>query len=69
MHAVAHKLPEFWADNESVWFAQTEAQFATKCITCSENKFYYCVAALGQADAAQVVDLIEYPPEELPNDL
>ena len=59
VHAVAIKLPEFWADNARVWFAQTEAQFATKGITCSETKFYYCVAALGRADAAQVVDLIE----------
>ena len=66
VHAVALKLPEFWADNAHVWFAQTEAQFATKGITCSETKFYYCVAALGHADAAQVVDLIEYPPDELP---
>ena len=32
------------------------------CLT----KFYYCVAALGHTDAAQVVDLIEYPPDELP---
>ena len=66
MHAVAPKLPEFWADNMCVWFAQTEAQFATKYITCSKTKFYYCVAALGSADAAQVVDLIEYPQDELP---
>ena len=28
LHAVALKLPEFWADNAHVWFAQTEAQFA-----------------------------------------
>ena len=41
VHAVALKLPEFWADNARVWFAQTEAQFATKGITCSKTKFYY----------------------------
>ena len=69
VNAVALKLPEFWADSAGVWFAQTEAQFAVRSRTCSLTKFYYCVAALGRADAAQVVDLIEYPPEELPNDL
>ena len=63
VHAVALKLPEFWADNACVWFAQTEAQFAVRNLTCSLTKFYYCVAALGHADAAQVVDLIEYPPD------
>ena len=62
VHAVA------WADNAHVWFSQTVAQFATKGITCSETKFYYCVAALGRADTAQVVDLIEYPPNDLPNE-
>ena len=66
VHAVALKLPNFWADNACVWFAQTEAQFATKDITCSKTKFYYCIAALGRADTAQVVDLIEYPPDQLP---
>ena len=66
VYAVALKLPEFWADNAGVWFAQTEAQFATRGITCSLTKFYYCFAALGHADVAQVVDLIKYPPDELP---
>ena len=66
VHAVALKLPEFWADNAHVWFTQTEAQFAVRSLTCSLIKFYYCIAALGRADAAQVVDLIEYPPDELP---
>ena len=65
VHALALKLPEFWADNAHVWFAQTEAQFATRGITCRETKFYFCVAALGRADAAHVVDLIEYPPDQL----
>ena len=66
VHAVALKLTEFWADNAHVWFAQTEAQFAVRNLTCSLTKFYYCVAAQGRAYVAQVVDLIEYPPDELP---
>ena len=56
VHAVALKLPEFWAGNARVWFAQTEAPFAIRNLTCSLTKFYYCVTALGRADTAQVVD-------------
>ena len=66
VHAVALKLPEFWADNARIWFAQTEAQFGVRNLTCSLTEFYYCVTALGHADTAQIVDLIEYPPNELP---
>ena len=61
VHDVALKLSEFWADNAHVCFAQTEAQFAVRNITSSLTKIYYCVA-----DADLVVDLIEYPPDELP---
>ena len=35
VHAVAFKLPEFWADKAHVWFAQKEAQFAVRNLTCS----------------------------------
>ena len=66
MHAEALKLPEFWSDNAHEWFAQTEAHFAVRNLNCSLTKFYYYVAALGHADAAQVVALIKYPPDELP---
>ena len=41
VHAVAFTLPEFWADNAHVWFAQTEAPFAVKNFLCSLTKFYY----------------------------
>ena len=66
LHAVAIKFPEFWADNAHLWFAQTKSQFAVRILTCSLTKFYYCVTALGHAGAAQVVDLIEFPPDRLP---
>ena len=35
-------------------------------MTTSLTKFYYFVGALYDADAAQVVDLIKFPPEEEP---
>ena len=68
VNAVAIKLPEFWTGNAPVWFAQTEAQFAFRGVTSSLTKFYYWVADLNKADAPQVVDLIEYPPEEEPHE-
>ena len=37
-------------------------------VSSSVTKFYYCVAALNHADAAQVVDLIEDPPKDQPYD-
>ena len=66
VHAEALKLSKFWADNAHVWFAQMEAKFAVRSLTCSLTKFHYCVVALSCADAAQVVDLIKYPLDELP---
>ena len=66
IHAVALKLPEFWADKRPAWFAKTEAHFAVRNLTCSLTKLYYCVAALGPADIAQLVDLLKFPPDNLP---
>ena len=40
IHAVAlMQAPQIWADNARVWFAQTEAQFAVRGLTCSLTKF------------------------------
>ena len=30
------------------------------------TKFYHCVCALNHQDAAQIVDLIQFPPEDRP---
>ena len=56
------KLPDFWEQNASAWFAQAEAQFAIKDITADENKFYHVVASLTSATAGRVVSLLERPP-------
>ena len=37
-----------------------------KGVTSSLTKFYYCVGALGCADTAQIVDLIEFTLDLLP---
>ena len=64
INAVTVKIPEFWADNARVWFAQTEAQFAVRGVTSSLTKFYYCMGALNRSDTAQDVDFIKFPPDE-----
>lgn len=64
--AVALKLPPFWPDSAEVWFAQAEAQFNIKGIVSSTTKFYYCVAALSQEVASQLLDLIRTPPSSEP---
>lgn len=61
-NAVSLKLPEFWEQNASAWFAQAEAQFALREITADSTKYYYVVAALTNSTAGRVVSLIENPP-------
>ena len=60
--AVAIKLPPFWTTRPEVWFAQCEAQFATRNITDQLTKFYYVVAALDTSTAAEVEALVLNPP-------
>ena len=56
------KLPDFWEQNASAWFAQAEAQFAIRDITVDDIKFYHVVASLTSATAGRVVSLLERPP-------
>ena len=66
--AIAIKLPPFWTTRPEVWFAQCEAQFATRNVTAQLTKFYYVVAALDNTTAAEVEALILQPPAENPYD-
>jgi len=50
-------------DATSVWYAQTEAQFALKDITADATKYYYVVAALGSSTAGRVTSILEDTPE------
>ncbi len=62
--AISLKLPPFWIQQPRIWFAQAESQFETKRILAENVKYHYTVAALDQAVALRVLDLIENPPED-----
>ena len=64
VNTVALKLPVFWLACPTVWFAQVEAQFATRhpLIEADLTKYNYVVAALDNVAVGEVEALILAPP-------
>ncbi|XP_069361491.1 uncharacterized protein [Maniola hyperantus] len=59
---VGIRVPPFWAEKPSIWFAQIEAQFNIARITDDNTKFYYVLSHLDGQYSANVEDIIENPP-------
>ena len=63
---IAIKLPLFWPSDPAIWFAQGEAQFATRGITSETTNFHHIIIALSPEIAVEVRDILLQPPFENP---
>lgn len=58
------KVPPFWPDEPSLWFAQLEGQFVLAGITSDTTKFYHVISNLEYKYVAEVKDVVTNPPAE-----
>lgn len=58
------KVPPFWPEKPSLWFAQLEGQFVLNGIKNDATKYYYVSANLDNRYAMEVEDILLNPPSE-----
>ena len=64
--AVSVKIPEFWPERPTTWFAYAEAQFTLRKITDPVTKHAYIISALPRDVIVHVLDEVEAPAGEDP---
>lgn len=64
MCRVAVKLPPFWSDRVTVWFAQAEAQFLLAGINTDVTKYSYVLSQIDHKVAGEIEDIVINPPAE-----
>lgn len=57
------KLPAFWNGDAELWFQHIEALFGSHRIASQRSRFDFVIAALPQATAAIVRDILRAPPD------
>ena len=62
--AVSLKLPPFWPNDPTLWFAQVEAQFLIRNITTQETRFACIIGSLQPEVAQEVRDILISPPSK-----
>jgi hypothetical protein len=60
------RLPDFWPDTPSSWFAFIESKFRVRGISSEAVKFDLLVGSLPRDSLRQVIDVIEHPHDTLP---
>lgn len=62
VNRVSVKVPPFWHENPTIWFAQVEAQFEIAGMTVDSSRFNTVVAAIESKILCQVMDAVTQPP-------
>jgi hypothetical protein len=60
------RIPDFWPDTPSSWFAFIESKFRIRGISSEAVKFDLLVGSLPRDSLRQVIDVIEAPHDTLP---
>jgi len=59
---VAVRIPPFWDNNPTLWFAQVESQFQLGNVSVDGTKYGHVVANLSERQMLEVQDVIASPP-------
>ncbi|XP_076235099.1 uncharacterized protein LOC143179672 [Calliopsis andreniformis] len=60
--AILQKLPPFWKENPTLWFAQVEATFQLARITTDDTKYRYIITHLDHTVLPFIADVLTSPP-------